>query len=118
MWPRARVRHIGQAYLLRCHCLVLWFRECVRPAAVLLDDLVDLLHQANGLSQGDDDLLVMGDVFIGERAALAVLKPLLADLVAANMEIPHSLGHAVEAYGARCIGLALFRRGVEPYGIV
>ena len=35
------------------------------PATVSVDDLVDFLHEADGLVQGDDDLLVMGDVFVG-----------------------------------------------------
>jgi hypothetical protein len=54
---------------------------------VSLDDLVDLLHQADGLSQSDDDLLVVGEVVLGERATLAVFEPLLADLVAADVEV-------------------------------
>ena len=93
--------------------------ERPRPAAVLLDDLVDLPHQADGLGEGDDDLLVVGDVVLREHAALAVLEPLLADLVAADVEVPHLLGHATEADGAGRGGLALLRRGgVEPDGVV
>ena len=83
--------------------------ERPRPAAVLLDDLVDLLHQADGLGEGDDDLLVVGDVVLRERAALAVLEPLLADLVAADVEVPHVLAHALEAGG---LGF------VEPHGVL
>ena len=56
--------------------------ERPRPAAVPLDDSVDLLHQADSLGEGDDDLLVVGDVVVGKGAALAVLEPLLAYLVA------------------------------------
>ena len=37
--------------------------EGVRPAAVFFDDLVDLAHDANGFTDGDDDLLVMVNVF-------------------------------------------------------
>ena len=74
-----------------------------------LDGLVDLLHQANGLGEGDDDLLVVDDVVLGERAALAVLEPLLADLVATDVEVPHVLAHAPQAEG---LGL------VEPDGVL
>ena len=69
------------------------------PAAVLLDDLVDLLHQADGLVEGDDDLLVVGNVRLRERPAFAVLEPLLADLVAADAEVPHALANSLEAGG-------------------
>ena len=44
----------------------------------------------------------------GERAALAVLEPLLADLVAADVEVPHRLGHAVEADRAGRAGWPFF----------
>ena len=92
--------------------------ERPRPAAVLLDDLVDLLHQADGLGERDDDLLVVGDVVLRERAALAVLEPLLADLVAADVEVPHVLGHAAEADGAGLAGWPFSSRRVEPDGVV
>ena len=62
-----------------------------------IDDLVDLVHDADRLVQGDDDPLVVGDVLCGERATLTVLQPLLADLVAADVEVPDLLGHAAEA---------------------
>ena len=61
---------------------------------MLLNDLVDLLHQADRLVQGNDDFLVVGNVIGRERAAFAVLEPLLADLVAADVEVPDRLGHA------------------------
>ncbi len=77
--------------------------ERLRPAAVLLDDLVNLLHQADRLGEGDDNFLVMSDVVLRESAALAVLEPLLADLVAADVEIPHLLAHALEAGGLRLV---------------
>ena len=74
--------------------------ERVGPAAVGFDELVDLGHYANGLVQGDDDLLVVGDVLGRERASLPVLEPLVADLVAADVEIPDFLGYAHEADSA------------------
>jgi hypothetical protein len=49
-----------------------------------VDDFVDFLHEADRFVQGDDDLLVVGDVVLAQRAALAVLEPLVADLVAAK----------------------------------
>lgn len=66
-----------------------------------LDHLVDLRHEADGLVQRHYDLLVVGQVVVGEGAVLAVVQPLVADLVAADMKIPHSLGHAPEAHGSR-----------------
>ena len=39
--------------------------ECVGPAAVGFDDLVDLGHDADGLAKRDDDLLVVVDVLVG-----------------------------------------------------
>jgi hypothetical protein len=54
--------------------------KCPRPAAVGVNNLVDLFHKADGLGEGDDDLLIVRDVALGERATLAVLEPLFADL--------------------------------------
>jgi len=48
------------------------------------DDFVDLAHQSDGLGEGHDDLLVVGDVVLRERATLSVFEPFLADLVAAD----------------------------------
>ncbi len=36
------------------------------PAAVLVDDLVDLGHEADGFGEGDDDFLVMGLSSLGD----------------------------------------------------
>ena len=36
-----------------------------------VDGLVDLGHEADGLVEGDDDFLVMGEVVVGELAAAA-----------------------------------------------
>lgn len=46
---------------------------------MLVNDHVDLLHQADSLVEGDDDLLVVGDVVVGEGAALPILEPFLTD---------------------------------------
>ncbi len=74
--------------------------ERIRPAAVGFDDLVDLPHDADGLEESDDDFLVVVDVVLRERAALPVLQPLVADVVAADVEVPDLLGDAAEADGA------------------
>jgi len=47
--------------------------ESAGPAAVGFDHFVDFGHQADGFVQGDDDALVVEDVFAGESAAAAVL---------------------------------------------
>ncbi len=44
---------------------------------MLLDSLVERGHQADGLGEGGDGLLVVAEVFVGEGAALAVFEPLL-----------------------------------------
>ena len=64
---------------------------------MLVDDFVDLGHNANGFGEGDDDLLVMVDVVFGEFAAPAVLEPSFANLITTNTETPHAFGHALEA---------------------
>ena len=57
-------------------------------------------NDADGLIQGNDDLLVVGNVLVREHAPLPVLKPLVADLVAADLEVPDLVGHALKADGA------------------
>ena len=37
-----------------------------------IDDLVDLLHDADGFGKGNDNLLVVGDVIGGESVALCL----------------------------------------------
>ena len=69
------------------------------PAAVGFDHLVDFGHQADSLLQGDDDLLVVVDVFVGEYPTAAVLQSLLPDLVPANMEVPDIFGDVRESFG-------------------
>jgi hypothetical protein len=48
--------------------------KCAGPAAVGVDDFVNLLHQANGLREADNYLLVVRDVLLGERLE-AILDP-------------------------------------------
>ena len=45
------------------------FLKRVRPAAVRVDDLVDLFHAADGFVECDDDAVVVGDVSVAEAAA-------------------------------------------------
>jgi len=60
-----------------------------RRSCGALDGPVDFGHEAKGFRQRRDDALVVGDVVVAERAALAVFEPLVADLVAADVEVPH-----------------------------
>lgn len=39
--------------------------------------LVDLSHDTDGLVEGDNDFLVVGEVVISESATLTVLEPLM-----------------------------------------
>ncbi len=63
---------------------------------MLLNRLVNLLHQRNRLGESGDNTLIVFEVIEGERAAFAVLEPFVADLVAADMEIPHLRRHALK----------------------
>ena len=67
-----------------------------RPAAVVLDGLVYRRHQADGLGEGGDDALVVNLIVVAEGAAPAVFEPLFADLIAADVELPHLRRDAVE----------------------
>ena len=69
--------------------------EGFRPSAMLIDDLVDLLHDADGLVEGDNDFLITGEVVGREGAALPVLEPFVADPVTANVEVLDLLRHTV-----------------------
>ena len=80
------------------------------------DDFVDLLHQTDRLAEGDDYPLVVGDVVLRQRAALAVLEPLLANLVAADVEVPHVLEYALEARRLRLVRSVLARMPLDDFG--
>jgi len=67
---------------------------------VLLDDLVDFLHEADGFFERDDDFLVVGEIPRRKHAAgarifaafgLAIFQPFFAHLVAADVEVPDLL---------------------------
>ncbi|MGH7866160.1 MAG: hypothetical protein ACREP9_00685 [Candidatus Dormibacteraceae bacterium] len=70
-----------------------------RPAAMLHDGFVYGVHGAASGGEGGDGLLVVAEVFVGEGAAPAVFEPLLADLVAADVELPHLRRDALEILG-------------------
>src|SRR3990167_4138720 len=82
--------------------------ECPRPAAVAVDHLIDLGHDAAGFGEGDNHAAVVEDVVIGQDAAIglllaalggAVLEPFFAGLIAADVELPGGLGHVLEPAG-------------------
>ena len=77
------------------------------------DDPVDFAHEPDRVAEGDDDLAVVDNVLGGERAALAVLQPLLADLVAADVEVPDRLGDAAETGRARRVNAPLGLAGAS-----
>lgn len=62
--------------------------------------MVDFAHEANGFGEGDDDLLVVVNVVGGEEAAFAILQPLLAYLIAADVELSKA-GSGQSSYGPR-----------------
>ena len=70
---------------------------------------INLGHQPYGFGEGDDDLLVVGDIVRREFPSFAVLEPFFADLVAADVEVPHVLWNTTEA-----LGLCL----VNPDGLI
>ena len=60
--------------------------------------MIDRGHHCNRFTEGDDDLLVMLDVFGAELATFAVFEPFMTDLVAADVEVPdgfRDLGESV-----------------------
>src|SRR2546426_12005656 len=65
----------------------------------MLDDLINLLHRSNGFGKGEDDFLVVGAVVGGELPTFAVFEPFLANLVAAEVEVPYVLADPFEATG-------------------
>ena len=92
---------------MRIFQLVLRGLKSTGPSSVLFDHFVDFTRDTNRFGQGNDNSLVVGYVIFRKRAALAVLESLLADLVTADMEVPHGLAHPTEASGLRF---------VYPYG--
>ena len=97
-----------------------------RPAAVGGDGLVDFGHEADGFIQGDDDFLVVGEVVVGELAAAAVFEPFVADLVAADVEVPDGGWNAFEVLvfvdvealvGFDIVGIALVNQVAARDGV-
>src|SRR5579885_501301 len=63
------------------------------PATLLLNCLVNAFHQRDCLAQGGNNLLILSQIVQRQRAALAVLEPLLTDLIASDMKLPDVSGH-------------------------
>ena len=57
---------------------------------------IDLLHEAVGFQEGDDDLLDVADVLEAEGAPAPIFEPLLRGLVATDVEFPGAQGDVVE----------------------
>ena len=75
--------------------------EGIGPASVLVDHFVDFAHQPNRLADGDDHLLVVLNVFLGQLSTrsrilatfgLPVFEPFLYRLVAANIKVQRLSG--------------------------
>ena len=66
---------------------------------MFFNHFVNLCHKADGFGERHDNLLVMLPVLGGQGTAFAIFQPFLADLVAANVEIPDLLAHAPETDG-------------------
>ena len=62
----------------------------------LLRQRGELLHKGAGTGKREDDLLVVVDVLVRERAAFPVLQPFPRGLVAADEEVPRIFRHVVE----------------------
>lgn len=73
------------------------------------DDGVDLGHEADGFGKGDHDFMIVLNVVRGEGAAFAVLEPLIANLITADVEVPDLVRHTLETAG---LGF------VDPYGLI
>ena len=63
--------------------------------------MIDRSHDLNRFTKGNDNLLVVLDVFGTKLATFTVFEPFVADLVAADVEVPDGFGDLGE-------GVALF----------
>ena len=79
------------------------------PSTVRVNDVIDFSHDADGLVERNNDLLVLVDVVVRKDATFSVLKPLVAHLVCAYAETPHIFGDTSEADGL-CL--------VDPDGVI
>jgi hypothetical protein len=81
------------------------------------DGRVNFRRQADGFTQGGNDLAVVFQIVIGQGAATPVLEPLFANLITANVEIPDFGRDALEVLPSpRCAttpGFALPLLGEE-----
>ena len=58
--------------------------------------MVDFGHEPDGFSEGGHIVLVVLQVVDGQCAAFAVFEPFLADLIVADMEVPHLQRHILK----------------------
>src|SRR2546425_2964383 len=58
------------------------------------DGRIDFRHKADGFPKGGYQLPVVLQIVIGQRSATPVFEPLLAYLIAANLEVPDFGRHA------------------------
>lgn len=70
---------------------------------MLINYLINLLHDAERLVECDDLLLVAENLFT-KGITLPDFEPLVADLIATDVKIPDLLGNTVEADGSRLVG--------------
>jgi hypothetical protein len=75
----------------------------------LFNHVINLSHQPNRFRQRDDDAVVMVQIVGIEYAALAVFEPLMADLIAADVEVPDVFRDADKA------ALLCF---IQPNGVI
>src|ERR1039458_6120306 len=87
--------HLGCT--LSAFCSLTCRRKSVRPAAVLLDNMVDVAHGLDRFAEADDYLLIVSDSVFRQGAVPPILEPLIAYLVATNVKIPYRLRYSFEA---------------------
>src|SRR5438045_1683602 len=59
------------------------------PAPILINHLINLPHQMNRLCKSGHHALIVFNIIELKLAPLAILQPLLTDLIATNMKLPH-----------------------------
>jgi len=103
------------SFCLFSYPISIWINDkCPRPAPVLVNHFINFIHNVYGFIKSNDDFLVMGNVFVGQHTAgarvlaalgLAVLEPLLANLISADVKAPHLLRHTPEAARLRLLDI-------------
>ena len=79
------------------------------PLSVMVDELINLSHQPDGLGEGDDDFVAVGNVVL---RTLAAFEPILADLIWGRF---HGLKGIREARRAFIVSIDVWTSGrVRP----